>query len=708
MNPAYQDKQQAAQRALVLKKEINRHRYFYHVLDQPEISDGALDSLKNELAAIEKKYPDLITPDSPTQRVGGAPLAKFRKVAHLTPMLSLEDVFSDAEARDWEERLRRIAPDAVWHYFLELKLDGLAVSLRYEKGRLVLGATRGDGLVGEDVTVNLKTIEAIPLVLRAPALKELRAIGLDQKTAERVQKIAAAGALEARGEAIMTKAVLAGLNAANQRAGRPLFANPRNAAAGSIRQLDSKITAARRLDFYAYSLPTDLGLEYHEQEHRILSLLGFKTHKENVFLPDMDAVVREHARWEKKREKLPFDCDGLVVKINELRLWPRLGVVGKGPRYMLAFKFSARQATTILKEVAWQIGRSGILTPIAGLAPAPIGGVTVTSATLHNWDEIKRLGIKIGDTIILERAGDVIPKVVGFLPRLRTGQEKTIRPPKNCPVCGGPVLRKDGEVAWRCLNKNCYAVNLRRLIHFAGKSAFDIPGLGKEIAAQLYRAGLVKDAADFFALREDQLLGQERFAAKSAANLIAAIRARQRIELPRFFIGLGIPQIGEESALALSRFILPRLKPLNKESTVKIGHLREVILAFTPADLEAIPDFGPIVAGSAAAWFREEKNSTFLSKLEANGVMINILDALSRPVSAPLAGKTFVLTGVLDHLTREEAKAKIRELGGQISSSVSRKTDFVVAGREPGSKLAQAGRLGVKVINENEFQKMLA
>ena len=709
------DKREVKKRLVKLRSEIEKYRYAYHVLDKSLISDMALDSLKNELEKLEREHPDLITPDSPTQRVGGAALAKFKKVRHSAAMMSLYDAFSPEDMKDWEKRMEKIFPGQKFDYYAELKMDGLAVALVYEKGKFVLGATRGDGETGEEVTQNLKTIEAIPLNLRRPEEAELKKIGLSAESVKLVFKALDRGRIEARGEAIMTSIVFNKLNEINKKLGKPPFANPRNAAAGSIRQLDSKLTAERKLDCHIYSLmpPLIKGGEggfsqTHEQEHKLAHALGFKVLKENKFCRNLEEAIKFHDHWESRRDNLPFECDGVVAVVNDLSLWPKLGVVGKGPRYMMAYKFAAIQATTKVEDVIWQAGRTGVLTPTAVLTPVRIYGVTVSRATLHNLDEIRRLGLKIGDTVILERAGDVIPKVVEVLPKLRTGEEKEIRVPRQCPMCSGGVEKVQGEVAYKCVNKNCYAVNLRRLGHWTSKNAMDIEGLGPKIIEQLYKEGLARDASDFYKLTIDELLPLERFADKSAENLIKAISEKTQVELARFIYGLGILHVGEETAVLLAKqfsIFSPRLRSGeagNFQFSIKdlINYFAKISLE----DLEKLPDIGPVVAKSIYGWFHDKHNLELLDKLEKNGLTIKPITGRK---AQKLAGKIFVLTGSLSQLTRGQAKAKIRELGGEVSSSVSQNTDYVVAGAEPGSKLVKARRLGVKILNENEFFELI-
>jgi len=699
------DKREVKKRLVKLRSEIEKYRYAYHVLDKSLISDAALDSLKNELEKLEREHPDLITPDSPTQRVGGAALAKFKKVRHSAAMMSLYDAFSPEDMKDWEKRMEKIFPGQKFDYYAELKMDGLAVALVYEKGKFVLGATRGDGETGEEVTQNLKTIEAIPLNLRRPEEAELKKIGLSAESVKLVFKALDRGRIEARGEAIMTSIVFNKLNEINKKLGKPPFANPRNAAAGSIRQLDSKLTAERKLDCHIYSLmpPLIKGGEggfsqTHEQEHKLAHALGFKVLKENKFCRNLEETIKFHDHWESRRDNLPFECDGVVAVVNDLSLWPKLGVVGKGPRYMMAYKFAAIQATTKVEDVIWQAGRTGVLTPTAVLTPVRIYGVTVSRATLHNLDEIRRLGLKIGDTVILERAGDVIPKVVQVLPKLRTGSEKEIRVPRQCPMCSGGVEKVQGEVAYKCVNKNCYAVNLRRLGHWTSKNAMDIEGLGPKIIEQLYKEGLARDASDFYKLTIDELLPLERFADKSAENLIKAISEKTQVELARFIYGLGILHVGEETAVLLAK----QFSIFNFQFSIKdlINYFAKISLE----DLEKLPDIGPVVAKSIYGWFHDKHNLELLDKLEKNGLTIKPITGRK---AQKLAGKIFVLTGSLSQLTRGQAKAKIRELGGEVSSSVSQNTDYVVAGAEPGSKLVKARRLGVKILNENEFFELI-
>ncbi len=682
-------KPEAKKRIEKLREEINYHRYMYHVLDKLDISDAAFDTLKNELEELENQFPDLITPDSPTQRVGGEPLDKFKKVEHSSPMLSLNDAFGEEEIRAWEERIQKLVPNAKLDYFCELKLDGLAVSLIYEDGVFTRGATRGDGKKGEDVTQNLKTIQAIPLRLRLPSEAELGKEGFSSGQIKKILAAVKSGKVEIRGEAVMTKKVFEALNRQYKKEGKPLLANPRNGAAGSIRQLDPKITASRRLDFYVYALISDLGQETHEQEHLIARTVGFKTIPENQYSKDLSVVIKFHERWAGQRANLPFECDGVVVVVNNLNLHKKLGVVGKAPRWMQAYKFFGKEATTIVEDIIVQVGRTGTLTPVAVLKPVNVGGVTVARATLHNEDEIRRLNLKIGDTVIVRRAGDVIPDIIKVLPKLRTGKEKNFQMPKTCPMCGGRVVRVEGEVAHRCANKNCFAVSRRNLIHFVSKGAMDIEGLGVKIIDQLMKEGLVRDPADIYDLAEGDLVPLERFAEKSAQNLIEAIDKSREVPLARFINALGILHVGEETAIDLANHF---------------GGIHKLAQASSD-ELNPISNIGEVVTKSIYEWFASVKNQKLLARLLK---AVKIINPEIKKKKQTLKGLTVVLTGELENLSREQAKQAIREHGGDVSSSVSAKTDLVVAGVEPGSKYDKAKELGIKIIEEKEFLKFIS
>lgn len=695
------NKEEAKKRIEKLRQEINYHRYLYHVLDKEEISPEALDSLKKELFDLEQQFPDLITPDSPTQRVGGEPLKFFRKVEHPRPMLSFNDAFSQEDMRSWEKRFIDFLGGKLrkWEkfYYCELKLDGLAIELHYENGVFVCGATRGDGYIGEDVTQNLKTIEAIPLRLldKEEVIKNLE----KEKLLHVIEKIKNnfPQKIVVRGEVFMHKKDLEMLNKEQIKKGLKPFANPRNAAAGSIRQLDPKITASRKLDSYAYSLVTDFGQKTHEEEHIILKALGFKTNPYNKPAKNLEEVFDFHNYWSKNRDKLPYEIDGIVVILNDEKDFERAGYVGKAPRAAIAYKFALKQATTIVEDIIVQVGRTGILTPVAILKPVNVGGVTISRSTLHNFEEIKRLGLKIGDTVIVGRAGDVIPQIIQVLPHLRTGKEKEFQIPKKCPMCDSAIIKDEGGIIYRCSNKNCFAINRRSLYHFVSKSAFDIVGVGPKIIDRLLEEGLIRDAADLFELKEGDLAALERFGEKSAENIIQSINNHRKIDLSRFIYALGILHIGEETAEILATHLL-KIKNIKKPTDIL-----EAMKKLTIEDLETIEDVGPKVASSIKNWFENKNNQKFLEKLEKVGIEI----IKPEIIKSKLKGKIFVLTGTLDSMSREEAKERIKRLGGRVSSSVSKQTDFVVVGREPGSKYEKAKELGVKIIDEKEFIKML-
>lgn len=667
-------RQEAKKRVEKLKKVIDYHRYLYHVENRQEISEAVLDSLKHELYQLEQQYPDLITPDSPTQRVAGNPLGEFAKVEHKVTMLSIEDIFSEKELQDWEEYLNRLAPGQKLDYFCEYKIDGFAVTLIYKNGFFVKGATRGDGKIGEDVTQNLKTIESIPLKLSV-----IGGSALGGKIPDPV---------EVRGEVYMNKN---DFEEFNKKLGDK-YANPRNLAAGSIRQLDPKLAASRPLSFLAYDLVSDFGQKEHAQEHNLLKMLGFKTDKGKE-CGNLACAVDFWRETAKKRETLPFQIDGIVISVNDNSLFKKLGVAGKSPRAIRAFKFSPKQATTKILDIKVHVGRTGAVTPVAILKPVEVGGVTISRATLHNAEEIGRLGVKIGDTVIIERAGDVIPAVAGVVRGLRTGKEKKFVFPMVCPKCGVKLVRPEGEVIWRCANPDCPGKKREFIYHFAAKKSFDIDGLGPKIIDRLLDENLISDAADIFNLKEGDLIPIERFAEKSAKNLIEAIQKSKKIPLARFIYALGIRHVGEETAFDLSQYFynLKRLEEANKE------------------EFEAIPDIGKKVSDNIYLWFQGEVNRKFVKRLLDAGVEID-----SPPkVGKKLAGKVFVLTGSLESMTRNEAKKKIRMLGGNMSESVSEKTDYLVAGENPGSKLKKAQELKefkelkVKIISEKQFLELI-
>ncbi|MDP4008944.1 MAG: NAD-dependent DNA ligase LigA [bacterium] len=674
-------KKEAKQRIEKLREIIRHHRYLYHVLNKQEISDEALDSLKHELLMLESQFPDLVTQDSPTQRVGGKPLERFKKVPHAVPMLSIEDVFSEEEVGEWENYLKKllVAKPADLEYSMELKIDGLAVSLIYENGVLVRGATRGDGRVGEDVTQNLKTIDSIPL-------------RIDQF------KIPLTS-LEVRGEVYITKKDLELLNKERVKRGEDPYANPRNLAAGSIRQLDPSVAASRPLKFMAYGIvsPPSSLQGSHSEEHDFLKALGFVTDKTARVAHATSEVIDYWKDMAKKRASFPFEIDGVVVTINANKLREALGVVGKGMRGVRALKFSGNQTTTRVQNIVVQVGRTGAVTPVAVLNPVKVGGVTVSRATLHNEDEIRRLGVRVGDTVVIERAGDVIPSVIKVLKDLRQGKEKEFFMPQDCPVCGSVLVRSMGEVVLRCNNKLCGAQLRKNLHHFVSRKAFHIEGLGPKIIDALLDEHLIANSVDLFRLTPGDLIPLERFAEKSSNNLVESIQKRKQVLFHRFLYALGVRHLGEETA----RDMAEHFKTL------------EAVQRASKEELEVVEGVGSTVAKSVYVWFRSKENQQLIANLLAVGVQIqrnrsftNVQDDSLRHSERSEEShqrKTFVITGSLESMTREEAKEMVRERGGVSSESVSKNTNYLVAGKDPGSKLEKAQKLGVRVLSEKEF-----
>ena len=666
-------KTEAKKRIAKLIEEVRHHRYLYHVLDKQEISDAALDSLKRELAELEKDFPSLIRSDSPTQRVGGRPLDKFIKVKHATKILSLADAFNMSDLEDWQTRNKRILATKnegkIEGYYTELKLDGLTVVLTYKNGVFWRGATRGDGQIGEEVTKNLKTIESIPLALHAPKGKKIPET------------------VEIRGEVVMDKNIFKKLNKDQERKKLPLFANPRNVAAGSIRQLDSKIAARRKLDCIAFELITDMGQKTHEEVHQILAELGFKTSSNNKYCKNLTEVDKYLKKWVDKRKTLSYWTDGAVVVTDDIVQEKLLGHIGKAERWMIAYKFPAEQVTTKVLDIEVQVGRTGALTPVAILEPVSVAGSTVSRATLHNQDEIKRLGVRVGDTVIIQKAGDIIPDIVQVMTKLRDGSEKRFIFPKKCPTCDSLVSRKAGKVAHYCTNKHCYAQNVESIIHFVSKKGFNIEGLGNSIVAQLVDTGLVVTPADIFRLTSGDLSPLERFANKKADNLLAAIGDSKTIELDDFLYALGIRHVGEETSIVLANHFgsLDRLKVVNQEN------------------LEGVSDVGPEVAKSILAWFEDEHHIKLLDDLLTLGIKIKNPSKVDNKFS----GQTFLFTGSMN-MNRDEAKDMVRQIGGKIVSSVSGQLNYLIAGEKPGSKLNKAKAISsVKILNENDFLKLL-
>jgi len=690
-------------------------RYEYHVLDKPDVTDEIYDSLTEELRKLEEKFPAFKLSDSPTQRIGGRPLQKFKKIRHQVRQWSFDDVFSFEELKKWEEKVERMIKKEQEsenkkqniEYCCEVKIDGLKIILIYENGVFVRGATRGDGVIGEDVTENLKTIQSIPLKLSAP---------ID---------------LVAVGECWLSKSELERINEARKKKGEPLFANSRNAAAGSIRQLDPKIAASRKLDSFIYdidyinfskphpasakaestlSLIKERGLggevkmpETQMEELELLKNLGFKVNKNYKLCRKIEEIQEFYEGWAKKKDNQEYGIDGIVIKINSRVIQEALGYTGKSPRWGVAYKFPAEKVTTVVEDIKVQVGRTGALTPVAYLRPVLVAGSTVSRATLHNEDEIKRLDLKIGDTVVIHKAGDVIPEVVEVLEKLRSGKEKNFHMPRVCPICGGEAARRKGEAATYCLNKKCFAIELENMIHFVSKKGFNIDGLGEKIVEQLMNEGLVSNVADIFELKKGDLEPLERFAEKSADNLISSIKNSKTIEFPKFLYALGIRFVGEGTALLVTR-------NMEKVTRRKITTLDNIINFFPEIKAEewrSIKGIGEKSAESLVQWFSKEENLNLLKKMQELGVNIEIQNTRNKTQDTKLQGKTFVLTGELKNWTRDEAKDMIRSAGGDVSGSVSKKTDYVVAGENPGSKYKNAQELKVKIINEEEFEKIV-
>ncbi|MHC1745623.1 MAG: NAD-dependent DNA ligase LigA [Negativicutes bacterium] len=655
-----------------LRTKIREHDYSYYVLDAPKVSDAEYDRMMQRLLQLERENPDLITPDSPTQRVGGAVAAGFSRVAHARPLLSLANVFSINELVAFHDRARKLLETENLEYVVELKIDGLAISLVYEDGQLVRGATRGDGFFGEDVTSNVRTIRSIPLTLAG-------------------QGGSPPQLLDVRGEVYMPRPEFERLNRERAERGEPAFANPRNAAAGSLRQLDPAVTAQRALDIFVYGIgEPQPGMTTHMDSLDYLQSLGFKVNPHRRLFHTIQEVVNYCSLWEEKRRELPYDIDGLVIKVNDLRSQQELGSTAKDPRWAAAYKFPAEQAITVLEDIFTGVGRTGVLTPTAILQPVRLAGSTVSRATLHNEDFIAEKDIRIGDTVIIHKAGEIIPEVIAVIPARRTGQERPFVMPEHCPACGGPVVRREGEAAHKCVNPDCPALLREKLIHFASREAMNIEGLGPAIVTNLLEAGLVNDAADFYRLRMEDLVKIERMGEKSAVKLVAAIEASKQAGLDKVLFALGIRYVGAKVAGNLAR------------------HLR-TMEAISQADMETltgIEEIGGKIAESVMAYFAEPENLELIEGLRNSGVVMEAPE-LPSAAEATLSGKTFVLTGGMETMTRQEATAAIERAGGKVTSSVSKNTDYVVAGSDPGSKLTKANSLGVQVLNEDQFLELM-
>jgi len=657
----------ASKKAEALRETIRHHEHQYYVLDQPEISDAEYDALMRELQRIEKEHSELVTPDSPTQRVGGKTREGFQKIAHSSSMLSLDNALDEAELRAFDARVRDLLDGVGFRYVAELKMDGLSMAARYGEGYFRQAITRGDGSVGEDVTENARTIRSLPLRVR------------DIET------------FEVRGEVVMNRKAFDRLNAEREEKGLTRFANPRNAAAGSLRLLETSVTAARRLDYYAYFLLDEKGRPLFDSHWKSLDWLvqhGFKVNSKRKLCTDIEEALEFCREWEAQREALPYEIDGVVLKVDSIAQQERLGYTAKAPRWAIAFKYAARQVDTEVLDIGVQVGRTGALTPVAYLDPKIVSGVTVSRATLHNEDEIARLGLQIGDTVVVERSGDVIPKVVRV--KMQGTHRRPFRMPKHCPVCGGLVVREEGEAASRCINLDCPARLKESIRHFAARGVMNIDGLGDALIDQLVESGLLKGVADLYDLTVDELAGLERMGPKSAANIVNNIDRSRYLPLPRVINALGIRFVGERTA----EFLAEHFGSLDK------------IAAASRDELQGAEEVGPKVAESIFAFFREPQNQQLLERLKAARLSFEYTPKLRS--LGPLAGMTFVLTGTLPHLTREEAKEKIEAAGGKVAAAVSRKTTFVVAGDDAGSKLDKAKKLNVAVIDEFGLIALLA
>jgi DNA ligase (NAD+) len=656
-----------------LRDEIRRHEYLYYVVDDPQISDAAFDRLMNRLKQLEEEHAELRTPDSPTQRVGGAPREGFRKVLHKSPMISLDNAFSFEALGEFDRRVRELTGRSKVDYLTEHKFDGLSLSLLYESGKLARAVTRGDGTTGEDVTPNVKTIRSVPLSV-SPALLE---------------KAGLTGTFEVRGEVIMPRKSFEELNLQQGEQGGKIFANPRSAAAGAVRVLDPRITESRRLDFYAYYILVEgrVPKKRLSEVLEALSAMRFKVSEAWKLCQSLRDVERYIDSWDSKREKLAYEIDGIVVKVDEIGLQNELGFTSKAPRWAIAYKYAAHQETTVVREISVNVGRTGTLTPVALFEPVQIGGVTVVKSTLHNMDEVERLGVHAGDTVLVERAGEVIPHVLKVVKH--GDEEKPFRMPTKCPVCGMGIHRAEGEVAYRCVNVSCPARRRESFLHFAGRHAMNIDGLGDKIVDQLIKGNLVKDFADLYRLDLDTLAGLERMAKKSAQNLLDEIEASKKNSLARLIYAIGIPFVGERTAQLLSAHFgeMDRLAAASAEQLIEVGEV------------------GPKIAEGVREFFSEAANRKLIEHLRAVGV--NMRERRAAPVDTKLVGKTFVFTGTLANRSREEAEALVAAHGGKAVSAVSKKTSYVVVGADPGSKYDKAKSLNLPIVDEAAFEKLL-
>ncbi|RAL21490.1 NAD-dependent DNA ligase LigA [Thermoflavimicrobium daqui] len=663
---------EARERAHELRELINEHNHRYYVLDDPIVSDAQYDNWMKELVRLEEQHPELVTPDSPTQRVGGDPLPFFQKVEHTSPMLSLGNAFNEEDLRDFDERVQKAAQGKPVRYVCELKIDGLAVSLRYVDGFFQLGATRGDGQTGEDITQNLKTIRSLPLRLKQPVT------------------------LEVRGEAFMPKKAFERLNQEREQKGEPLFANPRNAGAGSLRQLDPKLAAERSLDIFLYSLDEIAGLEFttHTESLNFLEELGLKVNPERRTLDQIEDVLEYIAHWREQRPTLAYEIDGIVIKVDDLRLREEMGTTAKSPRWAIAYKFPAEEAETILRDIEVRVGRTGVITPTAILEPVSLAGTTVKRASLHNEDIIREKGMMLGDHVIIKKAGDIIPEVVSVLEQKRTGEEQPYQMPTHCPECESELVRLEGEVALRCINPKCPAQTREGIIHFVSRGAMNIDGLGEKVVTQLFGQDLVRDVADLYYLNRADLLGLERMGEKSVDNLLQAIEASKKNSLERLLFGLGIRFVGAKGAKILAQHF----------------KTMDALLEATEDELLALDEIGPKMASSVLTYMEKPEVKQTIERLKDAGVNMTYLGVTpsKEQGDSPFAGKTIVITGTLEQMSRKEASELLESFGAHVTGSVSKKTDILIAGEKAGSKLKKAQELGIQILDEASFLEKLS
>ncbi|MFA7277619.1 MAG: NAD-dependent DNA ligase LigA [Candidatus Gracilibacteria bacterium] len=674
------DREDAKYRIEKLRKKINELNYKYFVLDESEVEESVRDSLKKELKDLEGHYPEFITSDSPTQRVGSALSGRFAKIPHISKKWSLQDVFNEQELRDWMERIEKYLPGQELSFIGELKIDGLNITLHYKSGQLEKAITRGDGEVGEDVTHTIRTIESIPLSLTEPV------------------------DLEVSGEVFMSKSAFERLNKEMAEHEEEPFANVRNAAAGTVRQLDPQVAASRDLQAYMYELGANtLAAQPDSQSETLKAFqrLGLRINPTYKMLHTAEDIIKYRKSFEEKRDSLDYDIDGIVVKVDDKTLWPRLGFTAKAPRYAVAFKFAAVQSTSQILDIQVQVGRTGTLTPVAHLKPTEVAGVTVTRATLHNEDEIARKDIRIGDTVIIQRAGDVIPEVVSVLTDLRTGHEKLFHFPKVCPICGSDVARKEGEVAYRCTNSECFAQKSERLFHFVSRDAMNLDGLGEKVIVQLLENELINDPSDFYDLTAEDLMSLPLFKEKRTGNILNSIENSKKVTLDRFIYALGIRYLGEQGSSELAQYILGRENHPTHYSIEKFLHF---IKKLSIEELNNLEGIGEKVATSLYDYFQNAKHIELIEKLAHHGIEIEIATPKKQ---TPVLGKSFVLTGTLSQMSRNEAKDRIKSLGGKVLSAITHDTNFLVVGEDPGSKVKKATELGVKLLSEEEFLKMM-